>query len=328
MKTNIICRCITFVLASGIALFPQTSVFVGAGYSAPAPIQAAPGQVLVLFYRAVGLAEDGNLRSGHAEPPLPTLVAGLSAQVRQGDSLWNVPIIEVRQVNTCEPGLSGPACVLTSMTIQIPFEVDASAVRDNQSGSVALPPLAQFVLYAEGVAVATTSLQPVPDNAHVLTACDAGQQSPASEPCDRLVFHRDGTMVNALSPASKGEMIGIRLYGLGQTSPAATTGAAAQPGYVLTDILGSPRVSASLTPFVNALATAPRQGHSPGLDETPATIVAGGLEGGSAGVYALSIALPGSLSPTVPCGNGVHSNYVLNVITSQGAELVPLCIGR
>lgn len=69
------------------------SVFVGAGYSAPAPPQVAPGQVLVLFYRAVGLAEDGKPRSGHVEPPLPTLVAGLSAQVRQGNSLWNVAVV-------------------------------------------------------------------------------------------------------------------------------------------------------------------------------------------------------------------------------------------
>jgi hypothetical protein len=329
MKMRIISCCITFVLASGIALFSQTTpVFVNAGYSAPSPPQVAPGQVLVLYYRAVGLAEGGIPRSGHAEPPLPTSLAGLSMQLTQGDSLWNVPITEVRQSDTCGPGFSGPACVLTSVKAQIPFELDPTIVRDAQSGSVAFAPTAQLVLYAEGRAVATTSLQPVPDNAHVLTTCDAGEDNQAGHSCDRVALHGDSTPVNAGSPASGSETITVRVYGLGQTSPAATTGAAAQPGYVLTDVSGSPRVRASLTPFVNATASAPRQGDSPGLEETPPTLTAGGLEGGSVGVYQLSVALPKGLSPVVPCGGSVRSNYVLNVITSQGVELIPLCIGQ
>ena len=317
MKMRIISRCITFVLASGIALFSQTT-----------PPQVAPGQVLVLYYRAVELAEGGIPRSGHAEPPIPTSLAGLSMQLTQGSSLWNVPIIEVRQSDPRRPGFSGPACVLTSVKAQIPFEVDPTIVQDAQSGSVALAPTAQLVLYAESRVVATTSLQPVPDNAHVLTTCDAGEDYQASDSCDRLAFHGDTTPVNAGSPAYSGETVTVRLYGLGQTSPAAITGVAAQPGYVLADVLGSPRVRASLTPFVNAIASAPRQGDSPGLYETPATISAVGLEAGSVGVYHLSVALPNGLSPVVPCGGSVRSNYVLNVITSQGVELIPLCIGR
>jgi uncharacterized protein (TIGR03437 family) len=329
MKMRIISRCITLVFASGIALFSQTTpVLVSAGYSVPTPPQVAPGQVLVLYSRAFGLAEGGIPRSGRAEPPLPTTLAELSMQLTQGNSLCKVPIIEVSQSDTCGPGFSGPACVLTSVKAQIPFEVDPTTVRDAQSGSVALAPTAQLVLYAESRAVATTSPQPVPDNAHVLTTCDAEEDNQASNSCDRVAFHGDGTPVNAGSPTSSNETITVRVYGLGQTSPAATTGAAAQPGYVLTDVLGSPRVRASLTPFVNAIASASWQGSSPVLDETPATITAGGLEGGSVGIYQLSVALPKGLSPVVPCGGSVRSNYVLNVITSQGVELIPMCIGQ
>jgi hypothetical protein len=143
-----------------------------------------------------------------------------------------------------------------------------------------------------------------------------------------VVFHRGGTPVSTDSPAAKAETVRVFLYGMGQTSPAAMTGVAAQPGYFLTDVLGSPRVRVSFTPFVNALTSAPRRSHASDPNEVPAAIAGAALEAGEVGIYELAITVPESLPPMLRCGGPVRSNYILNVITSQGSEPVPVCIGQ
>jgi len=291
------------------------------------PPQVAPGQVITLFYRAVGPSNNGDLRSGRAQAPLPAMLAGLAAQMIQEKSLFNVPLIEVSQQNTCPPGLAGPACLLTAVRIQIPFDISADVSRDPQSGSVTLSPVANLVLYADGQPTADSLLQPVPDNSHVLTTCDSEGQTQAGT-CGRMVFHPDGRLVSAGSPAVKTETVHVFLYGMGQTSPAATTGIAAQPGYFLTDVLGSPRVRISFTPFVNALVSAARHGDSSDPNEVPAAIIGATLKAGDVGIYELVITVPPSLPFTVACGGPVRSNYSLNVITSQGVEPVAVCIGQ
>jgi uncharacterized protein (TIGR03437 family) len=144
----------------------------------------------------------------------------------------------------------------------------------------------------------------------------------------RVVFHRDGTPVNADSPAARAEIVSVLLYGLGQTSPAATTGAAAEPGHVLQDVLGAPRMKVSFTPFVNAMASAPRVGSAPDSRAVPAAIAGDSLRAGEVGVYEVSVAVPASLSPALACDASVHSNYILNVTTSLGTEVIPVCIRR
>ena len=321
-------RCVALLFPCGVVAFSQTtSVLVGAGYSAPEPLQVAPGQVITLFYRAVGPAANGDLRSGRAQSPLPAMLAGLAAQMIQEKSLFNVPLIEVSQQNTCQPDVAGPACLLTAVRVQIPFEISADVSQDRQSGSVTLSPVANLVLYVDGQPAASSPLQPVPDNSHVLTSCDLDGQTQTGT-CGRVVFHRDGTPVSAGSPAAKAETVHVFLYGMGQTSPTAMTGIAAQPGYFLTDVLGSPRVRVSFTPFVNALVSAPRRVNSSDPNEVPAVIAGAALEAGEVGIYELAITVPGSLPPMVACSGAVRSNYILNVITSQGAEPVPVCIGQ
>ena len=96
----------------------------------------------------------------------------------------------------------------------------------------------------------------------------------------------------------------------------------------LTDVLGSPRVRVSFTPFVNALVSAPRRVNSSDPNEVPAVIAGATLEAGEVGIYGFAITVPRSLPPMVACSGPVRSNYILNVITSQGAEPVPVCIGQ
>src|SRR5215471_5068219 len=74
-----------FVLSLGLA--QPAPVITGAGYSAPAPFQVAPGQVVTLFLRDLPAAPDGSLRSSEAVgTPLPTALAGISLTVTQGQA--------------------------------------------------------------------------------------------------------------------------------------------------------------------------------------------------------------------------------------------------
>src|SRR5947209_9794399 len=86
-------------LLGAIAYSQTTSVLVSTGYNVPPPDQVAPGQVVTLFYRGIPFDANGQPRSARAEAPLPTELAGLTAQIVQQSSLWNVPLIEVRQQN-------------------------------------------------------------------------------------------------------------------------------------------------------------------------------------------------------------------------------------
>ena len=316
------------VFSSAGAFSQTTAALVDAGYSTPEPPQIAPGQVVTLYYRGIGPLPGGQPRSGQAEAPLPTLLAGLSAQIIQQGSLFDVPISQVAQQNTCDSGATGPACLLTAIQVQIPFEISADAIRNLASGAVTLAPRAQIDVYAETERIATGALQPVPDNAHVLTNCDLPGDAQAGTTCDRLVSHSDGRRLDAAAPAARGETIDVFLYGLGPTAPAATTGAAAQPGHAVTSVSGAPRVVASFTPFVNSIANAPRGGHAPEPDEVQAEMIAAVLESGKVGVYAVAVRVPASLSPPIECGGTVRSNYILTVITSQGAERIPVCISK
>jgi hypothetical protein len=303
---------ITLFLFFGVSAVAQpSSVLVGAGYAPPEAPMVAPGQVVTMYYRGIP-----GTRSGEAQAPLPTGLAGLSAQITQSGSLWNVPLLSARQQDTCNGSLSGPACVLTAVKLQIPYEVAANAGPE-------LSPLADLSLYVDGERVGSTPLQPVPDNSHVLTACDVDRNAEAVGPCGRVIFHQDGTAVNADSPASKGESVRVLLYGLGKTVPGATTGAAAEPGQALP----AGRVQLIVRAFVNALATAPRLGYVPVKEDTPAMLTGAGLRAGEVGVYELAVTVPKTLPPTLVCGGSIRSNYLIEVMTSQGAEPVPICVG-
>src|SRR6476660_8744998 len=107
--------------------FGQTSpILAGAGYSSPAPVEVAPGQVITLFLRGVPPAANGQLRSGEAsDAPLAATLAGISVTIAQAQAaLLPVPIFAVRQERECAPfGAPEPACLLNSIKVPIPFEL-------------------------------------------------------------------------------------------------------------------------------------------------------------------------------------------------------------
>jgi hypothetical protein len=307
--------------------FAQNAAFLTtAGYSAPAPQQVAPGQVMTFFFHGIAPLPGGSLRSAQATTvPLPATLAGLTLRLTQGQaSPVAVPIFAVRQESDCDTGQDlSPACLLTLVKLQIPFEIAADVASSGPATPV-LAPLAQLTIEVDGQAGRTFPLQPVPDNAHVLTSCDISWDTKYTSACDRHAYHGNGHPVSATEPASQGETVVVYAYGLGQGSPRVATGDVAM-GSVLENLPG--RVKASFDHFVNTPSSGPRFLSSDVLAFSP--IAFGGLTSGQIGLYQLNIPVPQSLHPDVPCGGfdgSIRSNAALLISTSQGTEALGLCV--
>lgn len=315
------------ILSFAAGAFSQTAVISSAGYSAPAPVPVAPGQVVNLYVRGIGLQPNGAPRFAPLTDPPAVVLAGISVQVIQQQMLFQAPILAVQQQNDCAQNASTDiSCLLTTVRIQVPFEIQADVKPEASLSQFTLSPTARIILSAEERPSASLTVQPYPDRAHVLTTCD--QTWPASEPgdCQPLLVHQSNTPVTASAPANRGEVIRVFLYGLGQTSPPSATGPTGEPGRFITDVLGQPRARVTLTQLANALSSDLHPSVSSG-HEIPAVVTEGVLAVGQTGVYALSFRVPDSIQPPVACGGEIRSNYLLTVTTSQGASGIPVCIG-
>ena len=253
------------MLLPGIYFIAQT--LVGAGYGTPAPVSVAPGQIATFYVAG-----------------LPSLT-GITAALEQGGSI-SIPIQAVSSVSLCPTGriVSSVCGSLVAVTVQIPYALNLAgpaAVQIGQSGQA-------------GTAI---ELNPVADQVHVLTACDValGQSSP--EPnltdlqCPPLVTHSNGALVSASSPASPGEALTAWVFGLGQTTPAATTG---QPAKT------APTAETFNLDFryqVNALATNPFTGEP---DSIPLHPLFAGLAPGFVGLYQVNFVVPAGPPNGIP----------------------------
>ena len=315
-------------------LFGQTAALpITMGYTEPAPFQAAPGQVVTLFLDDVSFADNGAFRSAQAgSGDLPRSLAGISVRITQLDgSELPAPIFAVQQKRLC--GLSGlqagdAGCLLTLVRLQVPFELAGDLLLGNQK-TYTLPLPAQISIDVDGRRGRGFPLQPLPDNAHVLTTCDSSWDTSASSICDRQVFHLDGSVVNADSPAKAGESLYVLSYGLGRTDPVVSSGHPSPDGAAITDpIPNSRRVALGLvTNFVNASSSAPRTAFNPdSINATPLEITTASLVADQIGVYKVSFTMAVPEDPIVPCGGGVKSNGIILVTTSQGVETIGLCV--
>src|ERR1039458_8391680 len=116
----------------------------GMGYLYP-PVTVAPGQLISVFV------------AGNVLGDITATVQGLSA-----------PGLEVRPGAGCP---SGSLCSgLTAITIQIPYELNLGC--GFLSPVCNLVVLTQLIVTVSGVAGAPVDLMPLPDQVHILTACD------------------------------------------------------------------------------------------------------------------------------------------------------------
>src|SRR5579864_4524229 len=212
------------------ALLTAQNVITGAGYSFPAPISTAPGQVITLFVDGVGksLTQPARAPSGS----WPTTLAGISVTLRQLNE-QAVPILEVRPVSTCPAGSLPdlkPSCgTLAAVTVQIPYEL--VPLCPPCLTPVAFPPPWLYVTESSQMGAAF-ELNPLADQIHILTSCDVmlsrlGDPPPQNVTglrCPPLVTHADGTLVSANQPAQAGEQLTAWAVGLGNTDPPSVTG--------------------------------------------------------------------------------------------------------
>jgi len=285
----------------------------------------APGQVVTL--------QVAGLKTVLAAPvyaslvPLPLTLSGISVSVNQyprmGDfssgapvSSLSAPLLSIVQSNRCYFQTPATAdCMLTSITLQLPFELLAGPPLNSVS-----PYLAELVIVENGSSSKGFLIIMSLASVHVTTGC--GQITGA------CVTHADGSLVSQLSPAIAGEEVVIYALGLGYTKPNVATGAAtptpaptaAAPMYALFNF--SPNAGPTPIPAL--------------MDSTPLTVNPVpdfvGLTPGQVGLYQINLRIPAPI-PTVPACGGtgpysqVASNLTITLASIYGSyDAAPICV--
>ena len=287
---------------------------VGSGYGAPPSAGLSPGQVVTFWVSGLNPIPGAPVQ---APVPLPTQLAGISLTISQlsygmGFPLPTlpVPIFSIAQTNNCISPLTGqptspaPACLTTSITVQIPFETVVDPFT--------MPPYTTLTITQDGVVSPSFNVATAHDNVHILTC--AG-------PC---ITHADGSLISPNSLPVAGETLTVYVVGLGATTPAVPTGqltptpAPTIPGLYVDLVFG-----ANVGPCPSFLGGPPTG--------QPAKVTFAGLTPGQIGLYQINFQLP-AVFPTIPsCGvNGslaVGSNLAINIETPfYSHDGVAICV--
>jgi hypothetical protein len=302
-------------------LFGQGPTLTGTGYADPSVIKVAPGQITTLY--VTGLKTVLSVQPVNATSlPLPTTLAGISVTLNQtGTQPSPIPLLSVQQVSVCSTGSASPPlsptslspdCLITAITVQIPFEL--SLVPNHE-----FPPpyITALVLTENGNVSKSFKVVPMTDNLHVMNTCDAfpppnvTQPTSSTLPCYPLVTHANGDLITADDPAQPGEEIVIWAFGLGLTNPIPKTGTASpSPAATLASFLYFQfdfRVNATPSrPYINPLILTPIQ----------APIFAGSTPG-QVGLYQVTLRVPNPATPIANCTPGTQTLPPYNTVFSN-----------
>ena len=309
-------------------LFGQGMTLTGSGYASPTLIRVSPGQVTTLFVSGLNTVLTKPQRA--TSLPLPNSLAGISVTINQSSLQQSVavPLLAVEQLNTCgiappapppsppsTPSTVPPECLLTAITLQIPYELTPLPTG---AGDSAKASTTEIVVTANGVASRAFSVLTITDTLHVLNTCDTFPPKADGSPitvnggCSSVVTHADGTLVTAVAPGKAGEVLVIYAFGLGQTTPAVKTGSATPtPAPVLDPAsrLGSRTLELQYDFRPNAEPSRPFNVLTGVISTTPPTApvvllapVFVGLTPGQVGLYQINVQLPSAFpAAVVPC---------------------------
>jgi uncharacterized protein (TIGR03437 family) len=311
------------ILMSLGPMFGQGITQSGTGYSDPAIVHVAPGQITTLF--VTGLKTVLSSQPVNATSiPLPTTLAGITVTLNQaGSQPTPVPLLSIQQMSVCSnAGAPPPAsgltadCFITAITVQIPFELVLP-------GGDRPPIVAELAVGENGNVSKAFKVVPVTDNLHIMNTCDVFPSpkviqvsqpiSSSAPPCASLVTHANGDLITADDPAKSGEEVVIWAFGLGQTSPAVKTGQASPtPAATLSSFLFlqfdfRPNATPS-RPYINPLILAPIP--------TPVPVFAG-LTPGQVGLYQINVRIPNSIPALGSCTTGAQSISPYNTVQSN-----------
>lgn len=311
----------TSTLSSLIILFgafcccAQTGItLVGAGYSDPSFLRIAPGQVTTfLLSGAKTILPLGASTQRATQVPLPTALAGFSATISQQppNKIELLPIFSVEQVSNCpRADASSPDCVVTALTVQIPFDLFVDYGRGSALAHTTT------VVISDGTDVSKSfTVLLLPQNFHLLTTCDTTMTNPVPADflvaCSNVVTHGDGTLVSAFKPAQIGEELVIYAFGLGATSSMVAAGA--------------PSPTPALTVQGHfALTFAYSGGTVPALKSTPFQApnpVFVGLVPGQVGLYQVNFIVEAPAGPIADCTSLDQANLTVTLTNDQSPSI-------
>ncbi len=327
---------ILLLLVLQSCLFAQTAdpepVIAGPNYALTSPFSVAPGQLLTVIVKGLGLdpSSDTQILRAPADANLPATLAGLSVVFGQIPISPTAPLLEVHPFWTCpeQNVLFRITCgSLVALTIQIPLEAQSqlpyvSTAPGIAGGQIVIKPSPTGLLASASVLVLS-------DQIHIITNCDAFMVNVAYAPpnatglpCPQIIAHADGSLVSATNPAKAGEEIVAYTVGLGQTNPPSVT------GQIVT------KSAPTLTTFTldynyhpNALASRP-------LPNGPTPIFAGTTPG-YVGLYQVNFVVPPVPAGTPPCvdtrslpagSNVVQSNLTVSVGGQFSFDGARICV--
>jgi uncharacterized protein (TIGR03437 family) len=322
--TTLACCFILSALAqSGTVLFSRyPSTLTSLGY--------APGQIVTM--EVAGLKAISTLPYTQAAPslPLPSSLAGISATVNQSlvPDMFSAPqpmsstaaaVVAIWQEAGCSDVVTPPfppECVITFITLQIPFELKFNPVGYPQY-------LSYIVFSQDGVDGHSFAFNLAYDSIHIITVCDqASNPTVPNTSCSRIVTHADGTPVSAKSPANPGEVLVIYAWGLGWTVPSVPTGGIT-PASAPT--VNSPGWNGVQVRFDFTVDAAPSERTDIQLPTIPAY-----LTPGQVGLYQINVQLPASFPDVPPCSTtdaaGVRSNLTIDLNGAFSYDGAPICV--
>jgi len=216
---------LAFVLPIG--LWAQNPAGFLVGNPDESQILVSPGQVTTLILTGVQTvlpADSSDIAASTL--PLPLSLAGFSAVIRQlpGAYIASLPIFRVRQTSietsTCQSQQRIPACMITTLTVQIPPDILLKPV-EGPSRLTIIDVSDNGRIFSSSTFAVTS----VATTVHILNTCDSLHVGFGVN-CNPFITHADGTLAGPFfgTPAQPGETLVVYAVGLGSTTPVVPAG--------------------------------------------------------------------------------------------------------